>query len=536
MVTWVALAATAQAAQVLLQVQPEKLVEGQSGTARLLVVSNAAGRQSLRVANVPVVDHGDGLSIGFDGQSSEFRITNGEISQILSFSYRITALKTGRWKVGPVDVVLADGSRVATNAATIEVTPRSEAEEARPEVEVRGGFGVDRAYEGQMVLYEYRFASTNLDARAEWQFPTFEGLRQPQEGQATLDNYVIDDPSGAILVAEGAVPLIASGTGTRTYPPAIAKVQIPIGPQRRLLFRRVRTDPYATEPAELTIVPLPEAPPTFSGLVGDFEVRSSVNRTKAVVGQSIAWTVQVVGDGSLEGFALPPYEAPGGTVYDNDVHVVANIGEEGYQSAATFRRVLVPTAPGGWTPPSFELITFSPTKAAFVTHELTIPPITVRPGREGTGEVTSFAPEATDLPPDAQVDMAPREILRTGRANAWRLGGWLPFAFLLTALPGLGLWLRDLGQAAWTWWEQRSRPVEVEKTAAEVIADLPRNPALREAALETALRLAIDEFPDDDELQQLFSEFLRARFGDDTVNRDLEVRIRTAIERLAEAS
>ncbi|MEO0606487.1 MAG: hypothetical protein AAF211_33985, partial [Myxococcota bacterium] len=90
MVMWWLLAVVAQAAQVLLKVQPTALVEGQSGRAQVLVVSSNVGRRSLRLARVPLVQSSDGLSIGFDGQSSEFQIVNGQMTQILSFSYRVT--------------------------------------------------------------------------------------------------------------------------------------------------------------------------------------------------------------------------------------------------------------------------------------------------------------------------------------------------------------------------------------------------------------------------------------------------------------
>ncbi|MEN0067537.1 MAG: BatD family protein [Myxococcota bacterium] len=523
------LAFVAQAAQVLLQVEPERLMEGQSGRVRLVVVENTAGRGTLRLSQVPVLPHEDGLSVGFEGQSSEFRVVNGQISQLLSFTYRLTAVREGDWRLGPVDVRLDSGSKVSTKAITIKVSPRSATQQDRPEVVATGAFDVEEAYEGQVVLYEYRLESTNPEARAEWQFPTFEGLRLPQEGQPEQRSFLIEDPEGSIFVSEGALPLIASGTGTREHPPAIAKVQTPIGPQRRLLFRRVRTDPWATRPASLTVRPLPKPPPDFSGLVGDFDVRSKVDRTQAVVGQSIGWTVQITGNGSLEGYTLPPYEVPGASVYDTDAYVVAKVQDGAYTSAATFTRALVPTQPGQWSPPAPTLVTFSPSQAAFVTHELSIPSIEVRPGREGAGEVTSFAPEASPDLELASIDMAPRPILRSGRANAWRLTGWLPLALGITALPGLLLWFREGVTGFAAWWEKRREVVIVERTAIEVLASAPREMEARQAAYEAALRIAIDAHPEDEELQGLFQTFLRARFGDGSVSRDLEDRIERAI-------
>ncbi|MEM6929296.1 MAG: BatD family protein, partial [Myxococcota bacterium] len=261
MVMWWLLAVAAQAAQVLLKVQPTALVEGQSGRAQVLVVSSNVGRRSLRLARVPLVQSSDGLSIGFDGQSSEFQIVNGQMTQILSFSYRVTAMETGSWNIGPVEVMLDDGTRVSTKGVTVEVKARADVDE-RPDVVVDTHFDVARAYEGQVVLYEFRAESRNPRASVEWIFPDFEGLREPQEGARDAREYQIDDPEGAITVSEGALPLIATSPGTRTYDPSVANVKTPIGNRRRfMLLQRVRNDPWATTPTDLTVLPLPKPPP-----------------------------------------------------------------------------------------------------------------------------------------------------------------------------------------------------------------------------------------------------------------------------------
>ncbi|MEO0603679.1 MAG: hypothetical protein AAF211_19735, partial [Myxococcota bacterium] len=107
--------------------------------------------------------------------------------------------------------------------------------------------------------------------------------------------------------------------------------------------------------------------------------------------------------------------------------------------------------------------------------------------------------------------------------------GWLPAALGLTALPGLLLWLVELSALGRAWWAQRHLPLEVERTASEVVAHAPREPKARAAAFETALRLAIAERPDDEGLHDLYNDFLRARFGDESIDRDLEVRIEHAV-------
>ena len=531
MVSLVALMSVAYGQQVQLQVEPQALVQGQTGKARVLVVASSRGGARVNATVPPTLPSESGLQVNYHGQAQHFRNVNGRITNIHIFDYRLSAIEDGTWTLGPVEVTLTDGTVLAADALEVEVSARSDAE--RASVSVSAGFNVEKAWEGQVVLYHYRFRSTLPGASAEWRLPAFDGLRVPQHGQPTNSMYTVDDPLGPITVQEGVVPLIATGTGKRDQGQAIANVKIPEGRPRPFSFRPVRVEPWSTETAALEVAPLPDPPASFSGLVGNFQVLSSVDRSEAAVGQSITWTLRIQGDGSLEGFSLPTYEADGVSIYENDAVIGARVEPSGYVAGASFARVIVPTEEGELTLPPFELVTFSPSKNAYHTHRVSLPPITVRPGREGNGKVTSFARPLQDAAVMDVADAAPRAIVGSGLAFYWPWGRWLPWLLALLASPGVSLLAWDAGQRLHARWQERRRAQAAPKTATDMVHDLPQDPDARLATLDMALRLALEATASqaDPSLRELRARLQRARFAEDEVPIELEHEIQAAIER-----
>ena len=106
-------------------------------------------------------------------------------------------------------------------------------------------------------------------------------------------------------------------------------------------------------------------------MVGDFELTGSVRSTDVTVGESVVWSVRVVGDGTLEGFSLPPVtDLDGAQVYDNGPTVGALVVDGAYRAEGRFERVVVPTREGEVVLPSVDVVIFSPTAGAYVTKRI----------------------------------------------------------------------------------------------------------------------------------------------------------------------
>ncbi len=439
--------------------EPPSLLVGQTGTLHVMVVSEGAGQAQVARGATPVMEGASGLALRYRGTSSRFSSDGTRIVSVTSYQYALDALREGVWDVGPVKVRLDDGSTAVADPIRVEVKGRGEGEPGLTEdVTVEAGFDIAEAWEGQLVLYHYSLKSSLPGVRAGWRLPEFEGLRQPQHGQPAEQTFQVLDGNTTITHVQGTVPLIATGTGVIEAPPALVTLDIPTGRTGFRGWGGMRQERRATGPAELTVRKLPPPPAGFSGLVGEVRVEAKLEATSAAVGESIGLLVEIHSDGSLEGVALPPYDAEQVSVYDDSAHIDGKVIEGGYRGRAVIRRVLVPVEAGTLDLPPISLVTFSPSKARYVTHEVALGQLEVTPGREGSGEIQSFAVEGEGVVDGEPVRL--RGPWTWGMTYTPRLGLGVPLLLLLAAAPG-GLVFLGHGMAAmrrrWRAWSERDK-------------------------------------------------------------------------------
>jgi hypothetical protein len=76
-----------------------------------------------------------------------------------------------------------------------------------------------------------------------------------------------------------------------------------------------------SNPLEVTVKPLPVS----ADLVGHFTLNARVDRKKVRANQPVNYTLEIVGEGSLEDLADPRFEIPGVTVYSDDAKVTSSV-------------------------------------------------------------------------------------------------------------------------------------------------------------------------------------------------------------------
>jgi hypothetical protein len=447
---------------------------------------------------VPQVKVPEGLQISYHAQqsSSYFDLGRRASRRITEYQYRLTALKEGSYTLGPIPVELG-ADMTATNSKTLTVTAR--AEEQKTPIAATAAFDRTDAWEGEVVVYRYELRSRVELLSAQWNLPDFDGFVAPRDGDRPRRQYTIEDDSGATVVDETAIPLVATGTGKREVPGAVVRVDVPADEgttrKRRSPFdemfglRPTRSEVLATAPSEIVVQKLPPAPKGFTGLVGDFTMESRVSEDRAPVGASIEWTVRIQGDGSLEGFEMPPLpESDAWRAYDSGPSVHARVVDGKYVATGEFHRVLVPTKEGRLQVPPIEVITFSPTTGEYVTETVEVPPIDVIPGGDVDAAVRSFSEqrEAAAAAPEPE-DI--RDVRASGPDHLPRLAALTPVAMGLAALPGTV----ELTRGILAWYRrrraERERPVEV--TPKDRLERLPIDPKQRLGALDATLREAL---------------------------------------------
>ena len=533
-----------------LNVDVDRFAVGQTGRLVLSVVDDRPHPDAVKAVEVP-----DGLVLTYRGNKSNFRSNGAKISQVYSFEYSLSAMEEGAFTIGPFEVPTTGGGTLTTNLLDVEVLARPEVD-GGPDLQVKADFETGEVYEGQVVLYRYELTARVPVVGVQWHLPEFDGLRQPQHGDPWSTNYRIDDIDGRIYVDRGAVPLIAVAQGERKQGGALAEVRVPVGRQNVFGFSQHQVQHLPTPETTLRVKPLPEAPDGFSGLIGNFEVRSTLDKSTVGVGESVEWTVHLSGDGAVEGFTLPSLpDTDGLRVYESEVALRGRTDESSYMSMLTVRRVLVPTAEGKLELPNLQVVAFSPTEHRYVTHEIRLGTLDVRPGTgAGVADVESFStePDLEALPPEAVLGPSLRELYTWGFSRTIQLGAALPLLLGLVGAPGaLVLLLEGRDRVA----KARARRAAVEAarppTTAEVLAQLPTDPAARLAGLDGALRLAIAQHigvevvhldrpaaiaglgePLSGRLSELVQALDRARFAGQPAGRDLEEEVRQAIRAL----
>jgi len=528
--------------------EPSALLAGQTGTLHVMVIKEGHDGPELAPGVTPRFDVPPELDVRYRGLSQRFQSTGSRIVSVFNFQYALSALAEGTHEIDGVAVRLTDGTVIEGNPVTLTVQPRPDDEGDVPDLEVFARFDDAQVWEGQVALYHYGLTTSKPGVRATWSLPDFEGLRAPQHGKAEERQYTVQDGSAVITTMEGTVPFIATGTGTIDVPPARATVAVAQG--RRSWgsrLRRSRGETRVTRPAELEVRPLPPPPAGFSGVVGEVVASVRLDRREAEVGDSVELLVDVRSDGSLEGMSLPAYEPDGASVYEDDASLSGRVADGSYEGVARFRRVLVPTTEGSLDLPDLELVTFSPAAGDYVTHRLEVGAIEVSPGREGSGEVQSFAPDAA-----LDLDEGPEVVLEGpftwGFASTPRVVLAVPLLLLGAVAPGA---FTLMGQTmAWTrrrWRRRREEQQAGPQAPFSHLRALPDDPAARLARYDAAIRqalanrhgvsvgaldrdAAVADLPDKvaDLVRELFRRLDRARYGGADAG-DLETAVRKVI-------
>ncbi len=301
----------------------------------------------------PVCDLGtlpDGLTaelLGVAPQVSQsITIINGRTTRsrrvLYVFDYRLTASRPGKFALGPFRVTQGD-TEVEREAVTLVVDDLENDPNLRIDVDLPPGpFFVGQrvavtitwAYAGNVrsisklaihsQLFD-RFEFEDAPATQNDQVLPIETAAGTLQLVARYTRQTIDGK--AFTVATATRMMVADEPGDFEIPPVTASMRTGGGRGGIVdsLFddpffgrsRRTLSPPLKAEgqPLRVTILPLPleNRPATFHGAVGEgFRLETQTNRSVVRVGDPIALTITVRGDGNVASLELPPLAGPNG--------------------------------------------------------------------------------------------------------------------------------------------------------------------------------------------------------------------------------
>ena len=292
-------------------------------------------------------------------------------------------------------------------------------------------------------------------------------LRAPPAPGAT--RAVIEFKTRAMALAPGLTPV----------QPARQVMRLQTGVVDMEEYQRAITETRTIEsaPGLFRIRPLPPAPETFLGAVGQFEVESAVEAEEIRVGESLTWRVTLSGTGNWPAISgLPARQVSRDFQLIGEPEQIEGADGTLFERSLSESVTLVPLRAGRYVLGAFEVVAFDPGAGRYVRH--LAPPITLEVLPDPNGDLLP-----PDIPPDALPDEdAPLPPMLKGEAAALAPPSDRLFVGALLTAP-LGLLALWLGLAFWRAYEadpyRRARGAH--RRLARTLARLAQDPQAAEA-------------------------------------------------------
>src|SRR5207253_3330444 len=435
----------------------------------------------------------DGLEIHATGQSRQFEIHNFTTNSSVTYNYTVLPLRAGRFTIPP-QTVRAGGKLLRTPELILNVADApGRSSSARPSrgtqsQSVSAGdllfaeliVPKKVAYVGEIVPVQIRMG---FDPRVRprlieppeitGQGFTAQKLQQSGQTSETINGRPYDVVTYKTAIA-------AARAGKFEVGPVKAKAQVIVPRARSAPRSRARSpfdlfdldDPFSdpffsnpfaqmgerrevdinSQPVALEVKPLPpNAPPSFSGAIGNFAMTTDANPKSVQMGDPITVTSAISGRGNFDRVNAPVVEDERGWHKYPPSSKFKQDDEVGISGTKTFETVLSPNEKKQ-TVPVLALSYFDPAKEQYVTLRSEPIAITVQGGAAATQNVMgsqppspspaiAIAPQRTQKPQDILYQLTDRPATAESFAPLYtRTVFWTAQLIPFLALIGFAGW------------------------------------------------------------------------------------------------
>lgn len=342
--------------------------------------------------------------------SSSMSWINGQMSRSVTygFSYVLNADQVGRYTIGAASCVV-DGKEISSKPFTITVTkadpnanqgyggyggrsqsPQQQQQQQQPttidasSLYASATINKSNPYKGEEVIISYKiYTQVSLQQYQIDKLPGNKGFwsEDLSEGKQ-IKQYEETINGKRYLVAEirrGA--LFGQEVGAQKIAPLHLDVlaMVPVQRRRTGTIWDLFDDPFfnqaqavkkelSSNSLNINVRPLPPAPDKFSGAVGTFSVKSSLDKNSVKANEAITYRLTVSGHGNLILLDAPEIDFPKVfEVYDPKVSDKINRGDNGISGSRTFEWVLVPQSQGNYEIPAVDYVYFDPASGQYKT-------------------------------------------------------------------------------------------------------------------------------------------------------------------------
>ncbi len=295
---------------------------------------------------------GDFTVISGPGQSSSFQWINGKMSSSKTLSWTLIPNKVGSLTI-PALTVEANGKLITTDPIGVTVTqspnaraPKTSSQPTGQEAESPLVFLVAEpdkmdVFQGEQVTVHYKlYTRVNLRQYGVESKPQGVGFWQE-------DLFAPKQPSLRETSIDGVRYRVATLYKVALFPITHGDLVLPAG---------------------------------FTGAVGTFDLKASVDTTEVAVNQALAFTVELSGTGNLGLFQLPEPEFPGGLeVFSPKTTVNKDPFRDQLSGDRSWEYILIPRRDGQYIIPKVDLSFLEPTTGKWKTVSTDRIPIVVTP-------------------------------------------------------------------------------------------------------------------------------------------------------------
>ncbi len=361
---------------------------------------------------------------GFDvysgpNESSSIQFINGSVSQTLSISFILAAKQEGTFTIDGASIE-SGGKTFTSNSLVIKAVKGSAPSQPAQAQQQGGGSGQQttalagdakknlfiriipdktKVYQGQQLLLTVKiFSRMNLQNLDNANFPDYNGFYSqditPKNQQIIPSKEVYNGVTYMTAVLKQAI-VFPQHTGVLKIDPASVDCTVAekvkannifdafFGGSYRNVKYSIKSDPIA-----ITVLPLPETKKPFSGAVGQYSIKGTLDRTNVKANDAVNLTISVTGSGNLKLIdTLPVKFPPDFDHYDPKIADHFSATASGISGSRTFNYLLIPRSEGHYKIPSEEFTYFDPEKKGYVS--LAIPEFAIDVAKgDNTGAVS----------------------------------------------------------------------------------------------------------------------------------------------------
>ena len=370
-------------------VAPEAVVMGEQF--RLVFTVNAEGRE----LRAPDMSDFRVLMGPSPSTSRSISIVNGQSTSIVSqtYTYILMAEKEGIFNLAPATIRI-NNSNYTSNSLVIKVLPPDQTVSpsttqgdtnnsgtatgtGNNDLFVRMIVSNRSVYEQEGLLVSIKLFSAVEANPVNYKFPEFEGFSIQDielNPQWTLENYQGRNYNTAVIKQAILYPL---HSGKITIGAASIEMNIRRPTQRAVrsifddffnTYEDHRQD-ITTSPVTIDVKPLPPGKPaSFTGAVGNYTMKTSINSTNVRANEAITVTITFAGTGNLRLLKTPEVIFPADfEVYDPKVNNNIRTSAQGTNGTKTIEYMAIPRYAGDFEIPAVQFAYFDPKDATYKT-------------------------------------------------------------------------------------------------------------------------------------------------------------------------